>query len=237
MFLHLIKTLIQIETMKRTVLSVAIVATSLFALSCKHNPKNQMACNAQDSVMIENIQYVIVAEEQSSANNKAYSEKAAAEKHNNVAKLFTAKAKADSLRAEKHKAVLAKMVDTTKLPARPAPKKVVPKSTAENLKQSINDDEYQITIVYPNYIEQAVLAGDSMVVTTLQWAADARANDKNYGLAVLETVSKNGNDTEVSEVWFVCPQCGSIADSISASGTKSCGMCGVVEDDFIVVKN
>ena len=223
--------------MKRTILSVAVVATSLFAISCKQHSNEKVASNPNDSVLVENIQYVIVAEEQSSANNKAYSKKASEEKHKNVAKLFTAKAKADSLRAEKHKAVLAKITDTSKLPLRPAPKTVVPKSTPDNLKQSINDDEYQITIVYPNYIEQAVMMGDSLTVATLQWAAEGRANDKKYGVAVLETVSQNGNDMNVSDTWFVCPACGSISDSIAAAGTKNCNQCGVAEQDYIVVQN
>ena len=187
--------------------------------------------------MVENIQYVIVAEQQSSANNKAYAQKATEENHNNVAKLFSAKSKADSIRAEKHKAVLASMTDTTKLVPRPAIKKVQPKSTPENLKQSINDDEYQVTIVYPNYIEQAVMAGDSLTVTTLQWAAEGRKNDQKYGLAVLETVSKNSNDMSVSDTWYVCPICGSISDSISKAGTKNCNECGIAEEDFIVVNN
>lgn len=223
--------------MKKRVLSVAIVATSLFAISCNHHTKDLPVDNACDPTMVENIQYVIVAEQQSSANNKAYAQKATEENHKNVAKLFSAKSKADSIRAEKHKAVLASMTDTTKLPPRPAVKKVQPKTTSENLKQSINDDEYQVTIVYPNYIEQAVMAGDSLTVTTLQWAADGRKNDQKYGLAVLESVTKNGNDTSVSDTWYVCPICGTISDSISKAGTKNCNECGMVEEDFIVVNN
>ena len=89
--------------MKKTILSVAVVAASLFAISCKQHSNEKVASNSNDSILVENIQYVILAEEQSSANNKAYSQKATEEKHKNVAKLFTAKAKADSLRAEKHK--------------------------------------------------------------------------------------------------------------------------------------
>lgn len=223
--------------MKKRVLSVAIAATSLFVISCNHHAKDLPADNACDPAMVENIQYVIVAEQQSSANNKAYAQKATEENHNNVAKLFSAKSKADSIRAEKHKAVLASMTDTTKLVPRPAIKKVQPKSTPENLKQSINDDEYQVTIVYPNYIEQAVMAGDSLTVTTLQWAAEGRKNDQKYGLAVLETVSKNSNDMSVSDTWYVCPICGSISDSISKAGTKNCNECGIAEEDFIVVNN
>ncbi|MBO7201344.1 MAG: hypothetical protein J6V54_08135 [Bacteroidales bacterium] len=223
--------------MKKRVLSVAIVATSLFAISCNHHTKDLPVDNACDPTMVENIQYVIVAEQQSSANNKAYAQKATEENHKNVAKLFSAKSKADSIRAEKHKAVLASMTDTTKLPPRPAVKKVQPKTTSENLKQSINDDEYQVTIVYPNYIEQAVMAGDSLTVTTLQWAADGRKNDQKYGLAVLESVTKNGNDTSVSDTWYVCPICGTISDSISKAGTTNCNECGMVEEDFIVVNN
>lgn len=223
--------------MEKRVLSVAIVATSLFAISCNHHTKDLPVDNACDPTMVENIQYVIVAEQQSSANNKAYAQKATEENHKNVAKLFSAKSKADSIRAEKHKAVLASMTDTTKLPPRPAVKKVQPKTTSENLKQSINDDEYQVTIVYPNYIEQAVMAGDSLTVTTLQWAADGRKNDQKYGLAVLESVTKNGNDTSVSDTWYVCPICGTISDSISKAGTTNCNECGMVEEDFIVVNN
>jgi rubrerythrin len=223
--------------MKKRVLNVAIVATSLFVISCNHHTKDHPVDKACNPAMVENIQYVIVAEQQSSANNKAYAQKATEENHNNVAKLFSAKSKADSIRAEKHKAVLASMTDTTKLAPRPAVKKVQPKTTSENLKQSINDDEYQVAIVYPNYIEQAVMAGDSLTVVTLQWAADGRKNDQKYGLAVLESVTKNGNDMSVSDTWYVCPICGSISDSISKAGTKNCNECGVVEEDFIVVNN
>ena len=70
-----------------------------------------------------------------------------------------------------------------------------------------------------------------------QWAAEGRANDKKYGVAVLETVSQNGNDMNVSDTWFVCPACGSISDSIAAAGTKNCNQCGVAEQDYIVVQN
>ena len=221
--------------MKRQILSIA--AISLVAIACNNHSKQCDNIVNADPAIVENIQYVIVAEEQSSANNKAYAKKAKEENHKNVATMFTAKAKADSIRAEKHKATLATITDTGKLAQRPIPKKIQPKTTAENLKQSINDDEYQITIVYPNYIEQAIMAGDSMMVTTLQWASDGRKNDQQYGLAVLETVSKNGNDMAVSDTWYVCPICGSISDSVHKAGTAGCNSCGVAEEDFIVVNN
>ena len=221
--------------MKRQILSIA--AISLVAIACNNHSKQCDNIVNADPAIVENIQYVIVAEEQSSANNKAYAKKAKEENHKNVATMFTAKAKADSIRAEKHKATLATITDTGKLAQRPTPKKIQPKTTAENIKQSINDDEYQITIVYPNYIEQAIMAGDSMMVTTLQWASDGRKNDQQYGLAVLETVSKNGNDMAVSDTWFVCPVCGSISDSAHKAGTAGCNSCGIAEEDFIVVNN
>lgn len=221
--------------MKTQILSIATI--SLIAIACNNHSKQCDNTSNTNPATVENIQYVIVAEEQSSANNKAYAQKAKEENHKNVASMFTAKAKADSIRAEKHKATLAAITDTNKLAQRPAPKKIQPKTTADNLKQSINDDEYQVTIVYPNYIEQAIMAGDSLTITTLQWAADGRKNDQQYGLAVLETVSKNGNDMAVSDTWFVCPVCGSISDSTHKAGTAGCNSCGVAEEDFIVVNN
>ena len=221
--------------MKTQILSIATI--SLVAISCNNHSKQCDNTNSTNPAIVENIQYVIVAEEQSSANNKAYAQKATEENHKNVAAMFTAKAKADSIRAEKHKATLAAITDTNKLAQRPAPKKIQPKTTADNLKQSINDDEYQVTIVYPNYIEQAIMAGDSLTLTTLQWAADGRKNDQQYGIAVLETVSKNGNDMAVSDTWFVCPVCGSISDSTHKAGTISCNNCGIAEEDLIVVGN
>ncbi len=222
--------------MKKTILNiVAIAATSLLATSCHQKQQEQMAKNNNDSILAENIQLVIIAEEQSSANNKAYAQKAKEENHKHVANMFTAKAKADSIRAEGHKKTLAKIADPAKIAAKPAPKAVVPKTTPENLKQSINDDEYQITIAYPNYIEQAVMVGDSLTITTLQWAVDGRENDQQYAQDALKSVANNGNDMAVSQIWFVCPQCGSISDSISMAGTQSCNQCGMMENDFIVI--
>ncbi len=224
--------------MKKTILSVAIVATCLFAISCKQQPKQPMVDNSNnDSILIENIQFAIVAEEQSSANNKAFAHKAVQEKHKNVAKMFTAKAKSDSIRAQKHKTMLAKITDTTKLAPRPAPKTVTPKSTAENLKSSINDDEYQITVAYPNYIEQATMAGDSITINTLQWAVAGRKKDKKYEEAALQSITANGNDASVSNIWFVCPACGSISESPQQAGTQNCQDCGMDQSDFIVVQN
>lgn len=128
---------------------------------------------------------------ESQANRKylAFGEKANKEGFSQIGKLFRAAAAAETVHAHNHLRAMGGI-----------------KSTVENIKASIEGEQYEFTEMYPDFLEDAKKEGDKAAERTFDWANQVeKVHHKLYEKAL--KAAESGKDLEKGDI-YVCPVCG-----------------------------
>ncbi len=178
---------------------------------------------------IENMQAAFKGETTASAKYAAYSKKAEAEGHHQIALLFLAASKSEKIHANNHKAVIEDAGQKT-----PAitPEFTV-KTTAENLKDAIAGESYEVSTMYPEFLKNANTAGNQLSLMSLNYAYKTEQKHKplyEKALAALQ----NNTVKSLASVYYVCPTCGNTYDT---SAPKRCGISMTSSEKFIKITN
>lgn len=167
--------------------------------------------NAKEALALnyKNMQEAYKGETTASAKYAAYSKKAEEEGYHEIALLFKATSTSENIHANNHKAVL--QAGGQKIP------EIVPeftvKSTAENLKDAIAGETYEITTMYPEFIANSNAAGNQVATISLTYAFKTEKKHKPLYEKALAAVENNTVSTSVPSVYFVCPTCGNTYDT------------------------
>jgi len=156
------------------------------------------------SKTLENLKEAFAGESQANRKYTAYAQKAEADGYPQIAKLFRAAAAGETVHAIAHY----KAMDGVK-------------STAENLKDAINGENYEVVSMYPGMIADAEAEGDRRAVVSFKNAfAVEKVHEGLYreALALLEE-GKQDEDFD----YFVCPVCGYVE---KRSAPDRCPVCG-----------
>ena len=176
---------------------------------------------------IENLKAAITGETNASAKYKAFSAKAAEEGYFNIAKMFAAASAAETIHVKNHNAVLTKLGEE---PFNPVAETPVVNGTAANLWDAIEGEIYECTEMYPEFIDVAAVEKCTDALTSFTWASDAEATHaKLYG-KVLDILTATGEDATVASVWYTCPKCGDLFNTIE--GVASCPLCATKSSAF-----
>jgi rubrerythrin len=197
--------------MKNQFVAMVLVfsTTCLMLSACKNSSEetsitkltpNEM--NAK-SATIENMQAAYKGEVTATAKYAAYSATAEKEGYHHIATLFNAVSTAESIHAKNHKVVIENS-GTTVPEIKPM---FTVKSTKENLKADINDEAYEATTMYPNFIKTAALADNDLAVLSLTYAMKTEKKHKYFFEQVLGDINTNTLNSSPSN-YFVCPVCG-----------------------------
>jgi rubrerythrin len=186
-------------------------------------------CNQVKPVKtIENLKAGIKGETTASAKYAAFAEKAKAEGHDTIAKLFEAASKAESIHATNHRKVLEglgeKMEDFK-------PEFEV-KTTKENLEAAIDGETYETKTMYPQFLEDSKTENVKKATKSFTWAFDTELKHLAYykkALAALESKTEN----TLAYNYFVCPVCGNTYDK--ATLDEKCAFCGTLKDKFLTI--
>jgi len=156
---------------------------------------------------MENLAEAFAGESQANRKYLAFAMKAEKEGYPQVAKLFRAVAKAETIHAHSH---LAEMGGIS--------------STAENLKEAHDGEVYEYTKMYPEFIQQAITENNKKAERSFSMANEAeKAHAKLYENA-LENLEEG---TEVD--YYLCPVCGYVAaDEVP----EKCPVCGAMAKVF-----
>ena len=178
---------------------------------------------------IQNMQAAFKGETTASAKYAAYSKKAEAEGHHQIALLFLAASKSEKIHANNHKAVIEDAGQKT-----PAitPEFTV-KTTAENLKDAIAGESYEISTMYPEFLKNANTAGNQLSLMSLNYAYKTEQKHKplyEKALAALQ----NNTVKSLASVYYVCPTCGNTYDT---TAPKRCGISMTSSEKFIKIAN
>ena len=159
---------------------------------------------------VDNLMKMFTSGSESDIRYRVFAEAADKEGHPNAAKIFRAVATAKMFHALSHFRAT-KYTDTT----------------AENLKQALEEETYDFKNAYPSMVQDAVKDD----------ALDAR-HSLEYGMSIGPVITKliskaigiPGADESGS--YYVCPVCGNIE---FGKAPAKCPFCGVDASDFVAV--
>ena len=160
----------------------------------------------------ENLMAAFAGESQANRKYASFSEKAAEEGFNNVAKLFKAASVAEEIHARRHLQVYG----------------IQP--TAENLAAAIEGETEEFTHMYPEFIAASKAEGNEDATRSFTYAM--RAEQVHAGLYEKALAAiKAGKDLEVSAIHY-CPVCGNVALDTPPG---ACPICGVPGKKFLEI--
>ncbi|MHA1378571.1 MAG: rubrerythrin family protein [Candidatus Helarchaeota archaeon] len=137
----------------------------------------------------ENLKTAFAGESQANRKYLAFSKEADKAGFPNIAKMFRAIAKAETVHALNHLKAMGEV-----------------KSTLENLKEAKSGEFYEITKMYPEMVETAKKEGHRQGERTLNFALEVeKIHEKIYAKTI--EIAKNGKDIEKT-AFYVCPVCG-----------------------------
>jgi len=177
---------------------------------------------------IENLKAAITGESNASATYLAFSAKAADDGYPNIARMFAAASAAEAIHVKNHNAVLVKLGEEAFTAVVETPKV---SAMAENLQTAIDDETHEFTVMYPGFISTANAENCTDAITTFRWARDAETTHARLYTQALNILKTTGNDKTVASVWYTCPRCGNLFDTIE--GLNGCPLCGARPASFL----
>ena len=139
------------------------------------------------SKVTDDLKVAFAGESQANRKYASFAEKAEAEGYPMVAKLFRAAARAEAIHAANHLRALG-----------------VIKTTAENLQAAIGGENYEVTSMYPEFVQDAEAEGSKKALTSFKWALEVeKVHEKLYHQA-LEGLGGEAANFD----YYVCPFCG-----------------------------
>lgn len=163
---------------------------------------------------IKNLNTAYQGESNAAHRYTVFAEKADADGYGQVARLFRAAAKAESIHRENHKQAILALggkIDDFKLD------EVKPGTTAENLQAAIKGETYERDTMYPDFLTQARKENAKPAVRTLLYAEKAEAEHARLYQEALANLGHNA-DTPI----YVCKVCGYTTTQLPAKNCPSC---------------
>ena len=161
------------------------------------------------SKSIEDLKAAFAGESQANRKYTAFAKKADDEGFAQVAKLFRAAAAAEAVHAFNH----LKAMDGLQ-------------ATSENLKAAIGGENYEVTSMYPEFIQDAETEGNSRALRSFRWAIEVeKVHEALYGKA-LENLEAG---KEAKFDYYVCPVCGYTHEGPLEG---KCPVCGTPGEKF-----
>ena len=198
-------------------------------VSAKMGEKEQSNASNADAINMQNMQDAFKGETTASAKYTAYSKKAEVEGYHEIALLFKAASISENIHAKNHQAVLEAAGQEV---AAVTPEFTV-RATAENLKDAIAGEGYEISTMYPDFLKKAHKTGNQLSQLSLNYAYKTEQKHKplyEKALAALQSKTVNSLPT----VYYVCSTCGNTYD---ATAPKRCGISMTSSEKFIKINS
>ena len=158
----------------------------------------------------DNLQEAFAGESQASRRYLFFADKADAEGHPVIARLFRAAAEAETVHARNH----LKAMDGIK-------------STRENLNAAIAGEQYEFTQMYPGFITQAKAEANQPAETSFTWAN--KVEEIHHSLYQQALKALDEAEPLKDEPYFVCQGCGY---TVGGEAPERCPVCGAPRKTF-----
>jgi rubrerythrin len=181
---------------------------------------------------LKNLLAAFNGESNASARYAAFAIKADAEGYLKVGSLFRAASRAEKIHANNHAQVIEKLGGK----AAATIEEAVVKSTAENLQEAINGENYEVNVMYPEFIKEAEAQKNTAARRTFHFAFEAEKEHAQLFTKALEHIQNCVKQTcqklANKATYYVCPVCGFTADKAEFD---RCPVCGHKKEDFELV--
>jgi len=172
-------------------------------------------------------------EGESNAHSKyvLFAAKADADGWRGAASLFRAAARAEDIHAKNHARVLKQLGHDAKCQIHPAEVK----STLENLKAALVGEQYEINIMYPDFIAEARESDLPIATRSLTWAMEAEKTHARLYAQAIELVENGVKDSWAASRcdFYVCAACG--FTTRTPEEQDRCPVCNLAFDKFEVI--
>lgn len=166
----------------------------------------------EETPTTKNMQTAFAGESEANRKYTAFAKIADDQGYPQVAKLFRAAATAEGIHASNHMKVLGML-----------------KSTEQNLKDSVEGEQYEFSTMYPNFIKTAKDAGQMEAAKSMEWAFEVEQLHNQMFRAALAKIENGENPSKVS--YWVCKVCG---NTIAGTPPQVCNICGTSNSFFEV---
>jgi rubrerythrin len=163
------------------------------------------------SKSLDDLQAAFAGESQANRRYLAFAEKADAESHPQVARLFRAAAQAETVHAHNHLRAMDGI-----------------KSTSENLQVAIQGENYEHTTMYPAFVKDADAEGNKRAARSFNYAMQVEVEHEGFYRQALESLGKDKEQYD----YYICPVCG---HTVARGAPDKCPICGAPKDRFIRV--
>lgn len=186
---------------------IAVFVLSIVAVGCTAENKTATASSTTTTAApagaktLENLQTAFDGESNANAKYLAFAKKADEEGYKKVASLFRAAARAEEIHKNNHAAVIKKMGGEPKADIKPAEVK----TTAENLKGSIEGETYERDKMYTDFLAEARTSGNTDALRTFNFAKTAEGEHAKLYADALANLEAWKAD---KATFFVCSTCG-----------------------------
>ena len=205
---------------RREVLLMLAAAGMLFAFD---------GCNEKGKLTHDNLKAAIIGETTASVKYAAFAVKAREEGFPQIAVLFEATSKAETMHARNHKVVF----DLLGLKMESFKPKFEVKSTAENLQNAIKGEGYEVDTMYPDFMKDARHDRIDPAISTFSMALHAEMTHKKFFITALAALNSK-TVAQLPMEYFVCSKCGNTFSSETV-GAK-CPLCGTHREKFFHFK-
>lgn len=186
-------------------------------------------CNQSKPVKTtENLKAGIKGETTASAKYAAFAQKAREEGNTNIAKLFEAASKSESIHAGNHRKVLDGMKGTIE-DFKP---EFEVKSTAENLQAAIDGETYEVQKMYPAFIADAKEEKGQKAQKSFTWANDTEKKHAQFYSTALKALQAM-DDKSLPAQYAVCPVCGNTFEAGNVDA--KCPFCSTGKEKFVTI--
>jgi len=181
-------------------------------------------------MLVKDLKDAFTGETTASAKYAAYSQKAREEGFENIAKLFEATSKSESIHAKNHKTVLEKLGEK----APEVKPEFTVKTTKENLEDAIKGETYEATTMYPGFKKLSDSMGDygKDASKSFDFAMRTEAKHKVYYDESLKAIDSKTTD-KLASVYWICPICGNTVNS--EKDILKCSICKNEKEQWTVV--
>lgn len=216
--------------MKRAVLTVITVFTVILVfVSCtKVDNNNVKTTETKDpkKLLLEDLTTAYQTEYNDVILYKMFADDADEEGYKEAAVLFRAVSKSESIIAENHLKVIKELGGDVK----PVLEKFVVNTTKDELQSAADDETFEYTVSYPQYINDARVAGNVHGIRTLDYAL---AVEKTHAGLYTDGLNNLPEMVEANHSYWVCPVCGNTFASVQ---TDPCANCSTPAKRFIEIK-
>jgi len=153
----------------------------------------------------QNLKTAFAGESQANRKYLAFAKKAEQDGYPQVARLFRAAAAAETTHALTHFRVLGGV-----------------KSTAENLQEAIQGENYEATVMYPEFIRLAQVEQNQKALNAFCWAMDAEKVHEDLYRKALAAIDAPSEEFD----YYVCPVCGFTHERFAPDKCPICGANG-----------